>query len=1104
MTGHHATLFHFLQQKTFVHSERKRSRIVAHSAHHSLLVESGSNAVAAAGRRVPIADDDDEEWTEDVLSDGVLLEMPPKPYDDLFIEPANDDDVVYGDYNDTMEDGASTGKRPYIRLNAQLSDMTKHTGGEVKFKCEAAGAPLPLTFKWEKNHAPVEKDSRIRIRNRDYSSKLIITDLDVLDSGYYQCVVSNGAGSVNTTSVLRVSHSPEGSAKSKSHKGGKRTKAEEHDDEYIDDFSMDRGRLPSEEDDMFRVSDNAAGPGYVPLGGPHSAGDRWLDRHQLRIGDCVLYRGEACREFLNGKYVMITSDNREEMYDIDRNLRAAMMVIKGLPNISKECKTFSHSVACFHKYKVCDKSPSQVPGTSGVISICRKDCDLLTEKVCPNEMALASQHDLVGDDAKALLPKCDSLSPNALKCLPILTPALPPPPPINIPVDKDDATMQQTEQWCYVDNGSSYEGTAQNTKSGKKCSYWSQSAKASGLRMSYPELKTSKNYCRNPGGTRSNPWCYAGPYDLAEDCDIPKCPPSYYPQLKDTVSDSSDSSSGKVAGPSEEGPFLDKMSNFITSMSSQWHIAAMCGVATLAIVLLLFLICCMCGCRKKRKAPSSVMSSVQKNGAPLASCNGSSLVNSAANSAYYRKINGTATPANQSNTAFELSSLLPPSQNGNPIYGMPVGPYGDSSRPSTEPPLEPYHIPQIPYEALHFTELCEQGQFGSLVSASWRGGTYGGQEVQVAVKSLRENATLEEVRNFEEEVKTVAAFEHSNVVRLLGVTYRDGHFLCAVYEYMVHGDLHEFLRLRSPQHDQKHDQKQDQERLCSDFEDFLRIAIQIAAGMEYLASMNFVHRDLATRNCLVGEKRVIKISDFGPLRSDYQSDYCAIDQRGLLPIRWMAPEAIERNRFSQASDIWSFGVTLWEIYSYGKRPYGNNTNEYVMDMLNMRNLLEPPYGCPTNIYSLMVECWHEHPERRPSFAELHQRLASWSFTSPAQSMLSHQNRASSTHSGGSSGVRGSRQTSSSTQSGSGPRNINNFGVPSPAPGQGTATKLTLTNNGNSIVHSTPLSQNYVSSNGNNPLVSRGAIGSKSDASPLMRRHMTPNNYDYSDGDDESE
>ncbi|KAI6191672.1 Ig-like domain-containing protein [Aphelenchoides bicaudatus] len=100
-----------------------------------------------------------------------------------------------------MESG---GNRPYIRLTSNLANVTRHTGGEIRLKCEAVGSPQP-TFSWLKNHAPLEKNSRVRIRNREFSSKLVIVDLDVLDSGYYQCTASNSAGSVNTTSVLRVS-----------------------------------------------------------------------------------------------------------------------------------------------------------------------------------------------------------------------------------------------------------------------------------------------------------------------------------------------------------------------------------------------------------------------------------------------------------------------------------------------------------------------------------------------------------------------------------------------------------------------------------------------------------------------------------------------------------------------------------------------------------------------------------------------------------------------------------------------------------------------------------------------------------------------------------
>ncbi|VDK49516.1 unnamed protein product [Gongylonema pulchrum] len=114
----------------------------------------------------------------------------------------------------------------------------------------------------------------------------------------------------------------------------------------------------------------------------------------------------------------------------------------------------------------------------------------------------------------------------------------------------------------------------------------------------------------------------------------------------------------------------------------------------------------------------------------------------------------------------------------------------------------------------------------------------------------------------------------------------------------------------------------------------------------------------------------------------------------------MSKEAIQYGRFSEASDVWSFGVTLWEIYSYGRQPYEGYAHQDVIELISVRSLLECPQNCPTNIYSLMVECWHEHTERRPTFSELYSRLQTWSLTSPSQSVLSHQqNHPSSSHSG---------------------------------------------------------------------------------------------------------
>jgi len=143
--------------------------------------------------------------------------------------------------------------------------------------------------------------------------------------------------------------------------------------------------------------------------------------------------------------------------------------------------------------------------------------------------------------------------------------------------------------------------------------------------------------------------------------------------------------------------------------------------------------------------------------------------------------------------------------------------------------------------------------------------------------------------------------------------------------------------------------------------------------MEYLASHHYVHRDLAARNCLVGDNLSVKISDFGLSRDVYAADYYRIQSKSLLPVRWMPPEGILYGKFTTASDVWSFGVVLWEIYSYGLQPYYGYSNQEVIEMIRSRQLLPCPEDCPSRMYAFMVECWHEVPTRRPSFAEIHSR-----------------------------------------------------------------------------------------------------------------------------------
>lgn len=147
--------------------------------------------------------------------------------------------------------------------------------------------------------------------------------------------------------------------------------------------------------------------------------------------------------------------------------------------------------------------------------------------------------------------------------------------------------------------------------------------------------------------------------------------------------------------------------------------------------------------------------------------------------------------------------------------------------------------------------------------------------------------------------------------------------------------------------------------------------------MEYLASHHFVHRDLAARNVLVGDSLTVKISDFGLSRDIYSSDYYRVQSKSLLPVRWMPPESIMYGKFTTDSDVWSFGVILWEVFSYGLQPYFGYTNQEVIEMVRSRQLLSQPEDCPARMYGLMVECWHEMPTRRPSFRECHARLRAW-------------------------------------------------------------------------------------------------------------------------------
>ncbi|OWK51906.1 Discoidin domain-containing receptor 2 [Lonchura striata] len=295
-------------------------------------------------------------------------------------------------------------------------------------------------------------------------------------------------------------------------------------------------------------------------------------------------------------------------------------------------------------------------------------------------------------------------------------------------------------------------------------------------------------------------------------------------------------------------------------------------------------------------------------------------------------------------------------------------------------------VGEFPRQQLRLKEKLGEGQFGEVhlceadglleflgVSSS----EFTHQPVLVAVKMLRSDVNKTARNDFLKEIKIMSRLKNPNIIRLLGVCVRDDP-LCMITEYMENGDLNQFLS-----HREIYSKFAISNNIpCVTHSNLLYMATQIASGMKYLASLNFVHRDLATRNCLVGNNYTIKIADFGMSRNLYSGDYYRIQGRAVLPIRWMAWESILLGKFTTASDVWAFGVTLWEMFVLCKeQPYSlltdeqviENTGEFFRSQGRQIYLSQTPL-CPNPVFDLMLKCWSRDIKDRPTFDMIHQFL----------------------------------------------------------------------------------------------------------------------------------
>ncbi|KAM4521740.1 ephrin type-A receptor 7 isoform 2-T2 [Odontesthes bonariensis] len=245
------------------------------------------------------------------------------------------------------------------------------------------------------------------------------------------------------------------------------------------------------------------------------------------------------------------------------------------------------------------------------------------------------------------------------------------------------------------------------------------------------------------------------------------------------------------------------------------------------------------------------------------------------------------------------------------------------------------------------------GEFGEVCSGRLK--LPGKRDVSVAIKTLKVGYTEKQKRDFLCEASIMGQFDHPNVVHLEGVVTR-GKPVMIVIEYMENGSLDAFLR--------KHDGQFTAIQLVG----MLR---GIAAGMRYLADMGYVHRDLAARNILVNSNLVCKVSDFGLSRvidDDPEAVYTTTG--GKIPVRWTAPEAIQYRKFTSASDVWSYGIVMWEVMSYGERPYWDMSNQDVIKAIEEGYRLPAPMDCPPGLHQLMLDCWQKDRAERPKFDQI--------------------------------------------------------------------------------------------------------------------------------------
>ena len=442
---------------------------------------------------------------------------------------------------------------------------------------------------------------------------------------------------------------------------------------------------------------------------------------------------------------------------------------------------------------------------------------------------------------------------------------------------------------CYnsTTNGTDYTGTTNITESGLICQSWDSSIPhihpITSLFRPYLE---GHNYCRNPEGRGSRPWCYTTNATVRwEYCSISVC--STYTDNEPTPQ-----------------PTLQPK-----PLLSLHHYYIIGGSGALIVLIIVFILCCCCCCCCIQHTKSKTFVLNDKSHEIIENI-----------PMQYAKRYKAPNPLYCKKPVLQDKDLM--------------GEYQDVKLPE-------YNRDKLVY-------ICDlgEGHFGLVIRAEATGIVPNEEKANVAVKVLKEGASESAKKEFFREAALMAGFDHFNILKLLGVCIEQEP-LCMIFEYMSMGDLNNFLRQNTPAHLRSFP--------CSgpktlpngiSVKQLVDISKDISAGLAYLSFHHYVHRDLASRNCLVSNDLRVKIADFGLSQDVYTNDYFRLGDSELLPIRWMPPESIMFSKFSTQSDVWSFGIVLWEIFSYGIQPYFGMSNEEVVQYIRDGSQLKRPQGCP--------------------------------------------------------------------------------------------------------------------------------------------------------------